>query len=401
MASDIDFERLKAFIRDRYLQVIIAWRADSTSDWQVRRLPVVPPLGDRIRTTVLRGIDSLARRSPDRYVEGWTPDLGTYAVMTAAEVDGPLVSLLLDSYSATAERDLRPTDEPEPEPDADPGEALRARVLGLVARADDQKLALVRAQNPVYEMAPDRVTAIVRGSRLSEARRIFTYDGRIDVMIWNGQAIVLNAVVLENLLRSPVRLAAELADAVAAFDAHPLFGGVEALATTAAHDSNFARGVRRVHKAGHLEDIDAKQVRDSIVQWGHETVSVSAEERLQFEPHRRWDFLRLIDDGYLTSDLTGIRYEVNSKRPWPRVHVSAVERDNHGRIVRLHGPGRWSPRSLVEALDDIDRGQRQYFIVADGKPHRITTQATPDGRTLRAMTADGECDLLPDAPAPA
>lgn len=249
-------------------------------------------------------------------------------------------------------------------------------------------------------MGKDRVTALVRGRRLSRAKKIFSYDGRIDVLIWNSEAIVLNSNVLESLLRDPAVLDAELTDAVGAFEGSGLFAGLDALAAVARSDSNFARGMRRVFKAGYLKQIDVDGIRDSITEWGHDEILVTPDDRLLFEPASRWSFLRVLDDGYLTSDLTGLRYEVNSKRRWNRIRVLAAERDDMGRLVRLHGPGIWSPRAIADVASDIERGRRQYFVALEGLMRRIGLRDTPDGAVPWAGTDESDHNLLLDLPSP-
>lgn len=46
-----------------------------------------------------------------------------------------------------------------------------------------------------------------------------------------------------------------------------------------------------------------------------ETKKRGGKERLVFDPTDRWGILRLLDDDYLNSMMTGEKYEVNSKRP--------------------------------------------------------------------------------------
>jgi len=46
-----------------------------------------------------------------------------------------------------------------------------------------------------------------------------------------------------------------------------------------------------------------------------EVVNVDGAEKLVFDPKNRWAILNLLDDAYLGSSMTGIKYEANSKRP--------------------------------------------------------------------------------------
>jgi hypothetical protein len=44
---------------------------------------------------------------------------------------------------------------------------------------------------------------------------------------------------------------------------------------------------------------------------------MSTKQKILFEPSDQWAILRLLDDDYLESAMTGENYEVNSKRPLP------------------------------------------------------------------------------------
>lgn len=140
-----DFDGARDFLLKEALQVVIASRA--ALGWRTRRLEVVGPLGEDLRSVAVRALDLIAKRRGRAYVEGWAPDPGTYSGAPADVADGPLVQLLLDAYSAPVEPDLAPADETTPEPDGAIDESLKGRVLGLVARNQQKSLLIVRAQN--------------------------------------------------------------------------------------------------------------------------------------------------------------------------------------------------------------------------------------------------------------
>jgi hypothetical protein len=59
-------------------------------------------------------------------------------------------------------------------------------------------------------------------------------------------------------------------------------------------------------------------LRLSVVQFEHcvEIVKKNGKEMLLFDPKDKWAVLRLLDDDYLGSALTGEKYEVTGKRPY-------------------------------------------------------------------------------------
>ena len=398
---DFDFDGLRRFLSEEPLQVITVSRESPRADWAANRLEIGDgQLRDALRTIVQRTATRLERRQGREYVDGWVPEPGTYSIAPASDAAGPLIETLLANYSEPEGYDelpaTGPTGEPDDEPDDEPETEAAARVMGLVARRNNDRLVLVRAQNPVIQMAPDRLTATLRGRRLSTARSLFTYDGRVDVVVWGEQTLILNANVFESLVRDPDRLDQELTDAIETLSASQLFAGVDLLGSTARKDANFARGLRRIHKAGYLAGLSPDKLREAVGAWGHHSITVVG-DRIVFDPESRWDFLHLLDDGYLSSDLTGLRYEVNSKRRWNRVEIRSIERDHAGRLVRVHGPGAWSPRAVGDVLLDIDGARASYYIKHDGGAVPVKAATVNAHRTLWAGPAQGEnlIDSLP------
>ncbi len=393
-----DFEGLARFLAENELQTIVADRESPRADWRATRLDTGDgELRQAIRSVLQRSLAGLRRRQPVDYVEGWTPDPGTYSLAPARLATGPLITTLVGAYSAASARDPLPTAALSGET-AETDDDISARMIGVVARRDDKTLVIVRAQSPLTHMAPDRVTAILRGNRLSLARTIFAYDGRIDVLVFGDQAIIVNPVAFESLVRDPADLQRELAAALNELEGTNLIGDMPALRTTAGDDSNFARGLRRIHKAGYLTGMQASVLGEAISRWGHDQLSVIG-GRLVFRPDARWEFLRVLDDGYLTSDLTGLRYEVNSKRRWNRVQVTGIERDANGRPLQLLGNGAWSPRSVGDVLQDLDNTRTQYHVALDDGVVLIRPRTVGGLRTLWAGPDDGPnlLDRLPVA----
>jgi len=61
---------------------------------------------------------------------------------------------------------------------------------------------------------------------------------------------------------------------------------------------------------------DIKRVLKDFPDLGVEIVKEKGEEMLLFNPKDKWAVLRLLDDDYLGSVLTGTKYEVTGKRPY-------------------------------------------------------------------------------------
>ena len=60
---------------------------------------------------------------------------------------------------------------------------------------------------------------------------------------------------------------------------------------------------------------DIKRVLKEFPHLGVEIEEKDGKESLVFDPENKWALLRLLDDDYLGSRLTGEKYEVTGKRP--------------------------------------------------------------------------------------
>jgi hypothetical protein len=61
---------------------------------------------------------------------------------------------------------------------------------------------------------------------------------------------------------------------------------------------------------------DIKKLLKHFPNLGLKTVQKNGKEMLVFDPKDKWALLRLLDDDYLDSVLTGEKYEVTGKRPF-------------------------------------------------------------------------------------
>jgi hypothetical protein len=67
----------------------------------------------------------------------------------------------------------------------------------------------------------------------------------------------------------------------------------------------------------HMKIVDIKKVLQAFPSLALKTTEKDGKEMLLFDPKDKWALLRLLDDDYLDSVLTGQKYEVTGKRPYP------------------------------------------------------------------------------------
>ncbi|MEW5814630.1 MAG: Kiwa anti-phage protein KwaB-like domain-containing protein, partial [Spirochaetota bacterium] len=74
--------------------------------------------------------------------------------------------------------------------------------------------------------------------------------------------------------------------------------------------------LKNIASKPYLEQITIADLKKVIQKYSLniEIVRVKGQEMIKFDSSDKWAILRLLDDDYLESVMTGNRYEVNSKR---------------------------------------------------------------------------------------
>jgi hypothetical protein len=76
----------------------------------------------------------------------------------------------------------------------------------------------------------------------------------------------------------------------------------------------------------------------------------------------RAQVLRLLEDGFLLSEVSDQRYSTRDKDHWPsRRLITAIGRD-HERIVALFGAAEWSPIPVEQVASDLAAKRYRYTV---------------------------------------
>ncbi len=352
-------------------QVYIGSRPDDTSPWTIRKLNVPSSaLREAIYGQLLRQVKRLSGRQARPLSPTFASDSSSYAEADFDEVGSAIVQAIVSQYTKDGKRDLPPGAETPAELDEDPSETERPRFIAFLFHAEPRSdLVLIRGQSPVMEMRAGVVGTIERIAgelTLREAEWVFAWDGRVDLILWHGKAAVLNRTAYEVYLREPGEIELETNAVIDAIEKPSLFTGLEDLRSVAKDDGNFRRTLRRIAQAGHLAVLDRPKLSNAISRWGLEQV-VEENQRLKFakEGQGRWQFLRLISDGFLSSEMTGYRYEVSSKDRWKREQITTATMAD-GAVVSLGGNG-WTaaPAAVVHAARS--EGITYFVRLEDGQ----------------------------------
>jgi hypothetical protein len=395
--AEFDFPGLLDFLTVQPVQLAIVQlrRGHDATASEVIRLKIDNTVEGSLRRSAQRAVASLRRREVIDFDEGWLPYEHEVAVANRDLIAGPLFGRITDAYGKEPGQIGGPTDEDETDDDAGrAGEDQSIRAYALVAQEGANTALVIRRQNPVKTLGRRLVTAVFSGDELTQTRRIFVYDGRADLVVWNNQVLVVTPGAYERLFGDPVKLEAELQSALQHVNDRVRPGNMDAIREFAS-DQNFARGLRKLLRGGALEEPDMPKVLDKVRNWGVDEIQVEGGRLVVGSTiTARWQFLHLLDDGYLLSDVTGHRYEVNSKRQWIRFEVAAVTLGENDRVTTLVGSGPWSPASAANAIEDIKKHRAGYYHVTPTGSNRIITRPVNGEDVLWSESGDGRNALL-------
>lgn len=332
--------------------LVVRITGDPDRPFRATKLNLTGNLGERLADGARAGLATLRRRELIEHDENWTPDEGQLPIADVPRPD-PLLGELEDAYAA------------ETGPDEEPVDDTYLGAYALVAIDRERAAYIVRNRRPVQRLHRRRIQAVLSGNQLSEIERLFVYDAGIDVAVWDGKAAINNLNAYESLFFTPQQRETETRQALAALTDRIPVAEPAMLAELAARDRNFARTLRRAVKAGALEVLDVDRVRDNISRWGLDGVHLrDGRVVVELAGTGRWQFLRLLGDSYLISAATGRRYEVNSKRAWPRRWVQRVAVTN-GVVTAVASDEDWGQASAEQVLDGIALKRHIYYMFGE------------------------------------
>lgn len=152
-----------------------------------------------------------------------------------------------------------------------------------------------------------------RYERLEEPT--FQFDDKFDVVIHNGYLFSFNKSNFQHIFKyyEMLRASAQQSlDSIAA--AIPIANFQSFQSTCMSHFQKLAK-LRNIASKPYLASVTMENIRDVINRYGLqiEIIEENGEEKIAFDENNKWAILNLLDDAYLSSIMTGINYEANSK----------------------------------------------------------------------------------------
>lgn len=148
---------------------------------------------------------------------------------------------------------------------------------------------------------------------------LFLFDHNVDCVSYQGTMYVFNKHNFEKIFRFFELVRKTAAQTLATIKANvPIdnFDELEKACTGHLHMQAKLKNIAGKPYLNKMKIADIKKLLKHFPALGLKTVTRNGKEMLVFDPKDKWALLRLLDDDYLDSVLTGEKYEVTGKRPY-------------------------------------------------------------------------------------
>lgn len=152
-----------------------------------------------------------------------------------------------------------------------------------------------------------------RYERLEEPT--FQFDDKFDVVIHNGYLFSFNKNNFQHIFKYYEMLRASAQQSLDTIEAAIPIANFQAFQTTCMSHLQKLAKLRNIASKPYLATVTMDDIKNVINTYGLqiEVVEEDGEEKIAFDESNKWAILNLLDDAYLSSDMTGINYEANSK----------------------------------------------------------------------------------------
>jgi hypothetical protein len=195
---------------------------------------------------------------------------------------------------------------------------LRFYVI-IVRPTKDTPVYCFRAYSPKRELAQSRLFAMVfRDGHYDSFRdSLFLFDQHIDCVCRGDDLFIFSKDKFQKIFQFYELLLQAAKDTLDVIKARvPIDNFDDFKQSCQGHLLKVAK-LKNIASKPYLEKVTMRDIKKVIKKYNLQigTVGKGKNEKIHFDSSDRWAILRLLDDDYLESVMTGENYEVNSKRP--------------------------------------------------------------------------------------
>lgn len=192
----------------------------------------------------------------------------------------------------------------------------RLKFHGFIAESSaGEVVASVRLITPKKELGKSRWFGLTfsGGGYDRVDDRTFLLDEKADFVLHDSVMYVINGVAFERLFG---RIDSELADVEAVLDGLTRYipiQNAEEFVAACSQQFQMRSKIRSIATKSYLTSVSITDIKTVVAEFKLDIEIESDELVFDGHPRRRWEILKLLDDDYLGSTMTGMKYETNSK----------------------------------------------------------------------------------------
>jgi hypothetical protein len=182
-------------------------------------------------------------------------------------------------------------------------------------------LYFFRSYTPKKELSRSRQFAALfdKGTFDRIKSPLFLFDHKVDALSQDGAMYIFNQHNFQKIFRFFELVAKTAAQTLATIKAYVPISNFDELEKACSGHLQMQAKLKNIagkHYLKKMKIADIKKLLKHFPTLGLKTVQSNGKEMLVFDPKDKWALLRLLDDDYLDSVLTGEKYEVTGKRPY-------------------------------------------------------------------------------------
>jgi hypothetical protein len=306
------FKEFRDFMaKATHANILMAAEGDESPLLRLQRLTI----GDTVSETFLKVCQSIAENDSEfdfiKYEPGYRPDDDEICYLPLSESDS--VKQTIDSVSRFDDAEL--FEEKDEIID-------NLKFYGLIVDDDrgKQQAIFFREFTEKDELTRCGWIPLIfeRDTYNRVERKIFLFDDGIDCFAWDGYLFILSIQAFQRIFGYFEALKRKADQTLSVVVTSLPISNFNDFTNACKADLRMLAKLAQIEKKPYLQSLTMAKIKEIIVTFNIDVKIVveGGKEKLVFEgsPSKRWNILKLLDDDYLDSNLTTLKYASNSKR---------------------------------------------------------------------------------------
>ena len=306
MPADVELNELKHFMKEQTRANILMAAGGDGREFDFQRLTLTRTLSEEFSHNALSVVNN--EYTLHKYEPGYKPENDELCYLPIAELD--IVKTVMDGVSKFDKAGLFREDDETID---------NLRFYAVIVDDRKQQAVFFREFGRKKELTRSGLIPLMseKGTYGRVMKKIFLFDDDVDCFSWDGYLFISSVPAFQRIFRYFDALTRKAQQTIRWVTRRIPISNIDDF--TKACNANLLMLSKLAQVAGkpYLAKLTMTDIKRVIDEFGID-VKITTEagvEKLVFEgsPAKRWNILKLLDDDYLNSMMTKLKYESNSK----------------------------------------------------------------------------------------